>query len=125
MGIQESGMAMAWHSDNRHGQYEASPPQPPFDICLQDDSNGAILKINSSNGAYQFTNCSGVILNGVGTLIKRGSAITLQHYGEDRRVLAKMDAGRGTASVRLISLGITFNISDRNTANNPCACTAP
>jgi len=98
----------------------------PFDICIQDDSNGSILKFNSTTGEYQFSNCSGFTLNGVGSLIQRGSTITLQHYSSDRRVLARIDASvnKGTASIQVFLQGTTFTITDRNTANNTCACTA-
>jgi uncharacterized delta-60 repeat protein len=96
-----------------------------FDVCLQDDSNGNILRFNSTTGDYQFTICSsGLVLGGTGSLIKRGSTITLQHDAADRRVLAKVDGSlnKGTASIQVFSLGRTFTILDRNTSNNACAC---
>ncbi len=101
------------------GAYEASPP---FDICIQDDSSGSILRINSTTGDYQFVNCSGFTLSGMGGLIKRGGTITLQHYASDRRVLARIDTSvsKGTASIQVFSQGTTFTITDRNTANNTC-----
>ncbi|HMG36464.1 MAG TPA: beta-propeller fold lactonase family protein [Blastocatellia bacterium] len=105
----------------------AFPPKDcAFDFCLQDDSNGNLLKINSRTGDYQFTNCSGFILTGTGTLIKQGSTLTLQHYATDRRVFAKNDGSvnRGSASIQVFSSGITFTIFDRNTANNTCSCPA-
>src|SRR5882724_4408526 len=97
---------------------------PPFDVCLQDDSSGDTLKINSTTGDYQFTKCGGLVLSGMGTLIKRGSIITLQHYGPDRRVLATIDnaVNKGFASIQVFSQGTTFTITDRNTTNNTCAC---
>jgi hypothetical protein len=105
------------------GAYEAEG-LPPFDICIQDDSSGSILRINSTTGDYQFTNCLGFMLSGVGGLIKRGGTVTLQHYASDRRVLARIDTGlnKGTASIQLFSTSTTFTITDRNTANNSCAC---
>jgi uncharacterized delta-60 repeat protein len=97
-----------------------------FDICIQDDSNGSILRINSTTGGYEFANCSGFILSGTGALIKRGGIIKLQHYASDRRVLATIDRGvnRATASIQLLSPRTTFTITDRNTADDTCACTA-
>lgn len=97
-----------------------------FDTCLQDDSNGNILQFNSITGEYLFTNCAGLTLGGVGSLVIRGSIITLQQNGPDRRVLARIDksVNRGTASIQILSQGIAFTIMDRNTANNLCACTA-
>jgi hypothetical protein len=108
------------------GAYEVPSPAPPFNICIQDDSNGSILKFNSTTGDYQFTNCAGLTLNGVGTVSQRGGSITLQHYFGDRRVLARIDTSvnRATASIQLLSLGTTLTITDRNTANNTCVCAA-
>ena len=102
-------------------------PIPSFDLCLQDDSNGNLLRLESLTGNYQFTNCSGLVLDGVGTLTKKGGSITLQHYAGDRRVLAKIDTSlsKGTASLQLFPQGITFTITDRNTGNNTCVCRAP
>jgi hypothetical protein len=94
------------------------------DLCLQDDSNGNILQINSTTGRYQFTSCSGLSFGGIGMVTRKGGIITLQHYASDRRVLARIDlsANRGTASIQLLSQGSTFTIIDRNTANNTCTC---
>jgi 6-phosphogluconolactonase (cycloisomerase 2 family) len=93
------------------------------DICIQDESNGNILQINSATGDYQLFNCSGFIISGKGILTKKGSTLTLQHNATDRRVSAKIDGSskRATASIQLFSQG-SFTISDRNTANNTCAC---
>jgi uncharacterized delta-60 repeat protein len=97
-----------------------------FDMCLQDDSNGNLLQFNSTTGDYQFTNCTGFTLGGTGVISTRGSIITLQQNGPDRRVLARIDGGvnKGTASVQILSLGTTFTITDRNTLNNTCSCVA-
>jgi uncharacterized delta-60 repeat protein len=95
-----------------------------FDLCIQDDSSGNLLQINTMTGDYQFTNCAGLTLGSTGTLTKRGSLITLQHNSADRRVLATVDtsAKRATASVQLLSQGQMFSITDRNITNNTCAC---
>ena len=96
----------------------------PFTSCIQDGSNGAILQLNSTTGDYLFTNCRGVTISGTGTLIKRGSMLSLQDMRADRRVVAKVDgsARQGTASVQLFSPLGTFTIIDRNTADNTCSC---
>ncbi|MEN3330718.1 MAG: serine protease [Blastocatellia bacterium] len=103
------------------GAYEAPPP---FDLCIQDESNGNLLQVNTSTGDYQFTNCAGLTIGGKGTLTKRGNQITLQHNATDRRVMASVDTSskRATASVQFFSQGRTFSITDRNIANNPCSC---
>lgn len=96
----------------------------PFDLCLQDESNGNILLINSITGEYQFSNCGGLTLAGFGSLTKKGCQITLQVNGADRRILARIDTclKSGTASIQIPAQGTTFTILDRNTANNTCAC---
>ncbi|HJQ23160.1 MAG TPA: right-handed parallel beta-helix repeat-containing protein [Blastocatellia bacterium] len=103
------------------GAYEASPP---FDLCVQDDSSGSLLQINTSTGEYQFTNCAGLTVGGSGTLTRRGSTITLQHNASDRRVTATIDTatGKATAAIQLYAQGRTFSITDRNINNNTCAC---
>jgi uncharacterized delta-60 repeat protein len=95
-----------------------------FDICLEDNSNGNLLQFNSVTGDYQFTNCSGITLGGTGVVVRKGSSVTLQHNGPDRRILATFVGGanKGTASIKVLSSGARFTITDRNTSNNTCAC---
>lgn len=97
---------------------------PNFDTCIQDESNGNLLKLNTAAGDYQFTNCGGLTVGGTGSISRRGGVITLQHNAPDRRVLARLDtaARKATASIQLLSAGATFNIVDMNTANNTCLC---
>jgi parallel beta helix pectate lyase-like protein len=105
------------------GAYEA-PALVLFDQCIQDDSTGSILKINSTTGDYQFTNCSGFTLSGRGIVTVKGGIISLQHSASDRRVTARLDSNlkRGTASIQVFQQATTLTISDRNTSNNTCAC---
>ena len=103
----------------------AFPPKScDFDICLQDESNGNLLRVNSTTGAYEFTDCKGVTIGGTGRITRRGCLITLEVNGPDRRVLARIDTcmKSGTASVQLFSTGRNFSVFDRNIANNTCAC---
>ena len=95
-----------------------------YDICLQDESNGFLLRINSTTGEYVFTTCLGITLTGTGVIIRRGCLTTLQVNGPDRRLLASIDTCRnaGTVSMQVFSQGRTFTIQDRNTANNTCVC---
>ena len=95
-----------------------------FDLCLQDESNGNLIQVNSTTGAYQFTNCQGVTIGGIGTITTKGCLVTLQVNGPDRRVLARIDTcmKSGIASVQVLSPSRTFSILDRNTSNNSCVC---
>ena len=105
---------------------DTSVPLPSFDICLQDDSSGDFLQINSTTGDYQFIKCGpgGFTLSGTGTVRLRGSIVTLQQNGPDVRVSASIDnaAHRGVASIQVFSRGTTFTVTDRNTINNTCTC---
>ncbi len=96
----------------------------PYDLCLQDETTGATLRVNSTTGDYQFTSCGGVTLLGTAAVTRRGCLITLQVNGPDRRLLARIDtcSKNGFATIQLFSLGTTFSVLDRNTANNICAC---
>ncbi len=102
----------------------SAPPPSSFDICLQDDSSGDFLQINSTTGEYQFTKCGpgGFTLSRTGTVRIRGSVVTLQQNGPDVRVLATITGRRGVASIRVLSSGTTFTITDRDTTNNTCMC---
>ncbi len=137
MGANDEIFDMAIHQDNKvvvAGVRTTTPLQADFvlarynledfNLCLQDESNGNILQINSTTGDYQFTNCSGVIFGGTGTLTRRGSAITLQHNTSDRRVMVSIDtnSNRATASLQMFSQGVAFRLTDRNILNNTCAC---
>jgi hypothetical protein len=96
-----------------------------FNSCIQDDSNGNRLQINTSTGEYSLTNCSGFTVGGTGSITKKGNMMVLQHYAPDRRVLAQIDTAiqRATASIQILSQGRMFTITDRNTSNNICVCT--
>ena len=122
-----AGSPFAAGSSPRPG-IAAFPPAscgPAFDVCLQDDSSGNILRFNKTTGDYLFNRCdTGFMLGGTGTVTIKGSMITLQHNAADRRVFAQMDNAvkSGKASIQVFSLGTTFTIADRNTTNNTCAC---
>jgi hypothetical protein len=95
-----------------------------LDTCIQDESNGNLLQINTTTGEYQFTNCRGLSISGTGTITRRGGFITLQQASGDRRVMVKLDTSinKATATIQLLSQGLTFTITDRNISNNTCAC---
>ena len=96
-----------------------------FDLCIQDDSSGDILQLNSATGDYQFTRCSPrFLLTGRGTVRNQGSLLSLQHDASDRRVLVQLDtsAKKGKASIKVLSPGATFTLMDSDITNNTCAC---
>ncbi len=97
---------------------------PPFNICLQDETNNSLLQIDSTTGNYRFTNCQGFMIGGTGTITTRGCLVTLQVDGPDRRLLARIDTclKSGTGYIQVLSTGRNFSILDRNTSNNGCSC---
>lgn len=105
------------------GSFEA-PAMNLFDFCLRDDGSSNRLLINLTTGDYQFSDCSGFVLGGKATVIKKSSTITLQHISSDRRLQVTIDTinQRATASLQVLSRGKSFSITDRNMLNNICAC---
>jgi len=97
-----------------------------FDLCIQDDSNGNLLKINTTSGEYQFSNCSGLLVGGTAYISRKAGTISLQQNGPDRRLVAKLDGGthKANATLQLFPQGTTYLITDRNTLNNTCSCAA-
>jgi hypothetical protein len=93
--------------------------------CVQDDSNRSSIVLNRVTGDYLITRCNPpLMLTGRGTVRTVGCSVRLEHFASDRRVTATIDTcqKRGTASVQTFSPAALFTITDRNTANNTCAC---
>jgi len=110
-----------------HIFYNYTPPGSypgPFDLCIQDESGGGLLQINTTSGAYQFVSCSGLVAGGTARVSKRGNQITLQQASGDRRLTASIDTGtrKAIATFQLLSQGRTFTIIDRDITNNTCSC---
>jgi hypothetical protein len=96
-------------------------------ICLQDESNGNFMTIEST-GAYSFTSCStGFTLSGTGVLKIKGLITTLEDVKPDRRVTATVDNAlrQGKAAVQTFAPARSFTIRDKNIDNNTCACAGP
>jgi hypothetical protein len=100
--------------------------RPAFDICLQDDLSGDILRIDTAGGDYQFLRCggNGITLDGRGELLRAGCVLALV----DAKVIAVVNhcpvaaPDRGHAIVRVSPLGPTFLINDRDVNNGDCIC---
>lgn len=96
-----------------------------FNFCLQDESNGNMLRFNSDTGEYVFTRCgTSYTLTGNARITVRGCTVTLDHVASDRRILAKVDTcqNKGNVSVQSLSSSASFTIIDRNIKNNSCNC---
>ncbi|HET9532123.1 MAG TPA: hypothetical protein VFQ92_17315 [Blastocatellia bacterium] len=123
--VQPDGRIVAVGHSSRNFAIARYEGVESFDICLQDETSRDTLRINSETGSYRFTRCSsGLVLEGTSSLMKRGSSITFQHLLNDRSISAKVDVGlnKGSASLRIFSLGVTITVIDRDTSNNSCNC---
>jgi hypothetical protein len=100
--------------------------RPAFDICLQDEVNGDILRMDTAGGDYQFLRCdgNGFTLEGRGELLRAGCVLALV----DAKVIAVVNhcpiasPDRGHAIVRVSPHGPTFLINDRDINNSGCVC---
>ncbi|MEN3334736.1 MAG: uncharacterized protein V7641_4101 [Blastocatellia bacterium] len=101
-----------------------------FDLCLQDEANGSILRFNSITGAYQFINCKkGIALAGTGQVKRAGCKTDFLATGPDpkrpdRNITASVNTctQQGSATIKLLASGLTFTIQDADLRNNTCAC---
>jgi uncharacterized delta-60 repeat protein len=101
-----------------------------FDICLQDETNGNLLRLNSATGNYQFQNCAkGQRLTGKGVVSISGCKITLTDSGvnpkkPDRNVQVSVNTctRTGAAMVLMFSSFLRSEINDLNITNNTCIC---
>lgn len=94
-------------------------------VCIQDDSNGNSLLVNSLTGDYVFTNCAnGATYSGRGQVSK---AAGLVFVNDGRRLSAQFDfiptgkTARGSAAFRPGS-GSVLSITDRNIFDSTCGC---
>jgi uncharacterized repeat protein (TIGR01451 family) len=101
-----------------------------FDVCMQDETNGNLLRFNTQSGAYQFINCrKGIALVGTGHVQVAGCKIDLTDTGPDpkhpdRNVTASANTctKQGSATVKIVASGLTFTIQDNDLTNNTCTC---
>ena len=95
-----------------------------YDACVQDDGNDNLLRFNIITSDYEFANCEGLTIDGIGLITRKGALITLQDFSAHRRVLGKVNTStnRATASIQLLSQKMTFTITDRDISNNTCSC---
>lgn len=97
-----------------------------FDICIEDNSNGNFLLLNSTTGAYQFTSCStGFTTTGTGTFTVTGCTTKFSATGS-ATVKATIDTCNHTATA-LVTVTTNrrvtaYNITDSDTTNNSCSC---
>ena len=104
------------------------PPPTPATVCLQDDTdgigNGNRIQFNTATGAYFFTNCVGLIVQGTGQVSRSGNSVILIDERADRKVIVENDicTRTGFATIRLVNPEQLFTVTDSNTANSNCSC---
>jgi len=110
------------------GYLPEEPVSPSYDLCVQDESTGNVLKVNSATGDYQFIKCGtpGAMLTGRGKLKlkKAGCLIKLSQFLSDREVSASINRCKqtGSAAISITTTGQSFALTDGNITNNTCAC---
>lgn len=101
---------------------------PTFDICVQDESTGASLQVNSQTGEYKFSSCGSqpVTLTGRAKIKvkKSGCLLKLSSNASDHSMTASVNICKktGFASISVSANGRTFDVNDGDTTNNTCAC---
>jgi hypothetical protein len=107
------------------GAFEA-PAGPAYDVTIQDDSTGDLLRFNSKSGQYAYVQCgaSTVTLQGGGTVrIISGCQVQLRARGAVAiNAVAYLCRQQGTASVTSPSNGIYDRLTDSNTSDNTNTC---
>ncbi len=120
------GIVDSFYKDNCGALTVTIERAQTFDILLQDNTSGDMLRINSFTGDYQFTRCGaeGFVRNDTGgrrAISRLGSRITLN----DALVSAVVDTAsfRGSATIKNPNLiGPNFAIQDSDTRNNTGTC---
>jgi hypothetical protein len=103
---------------------------PTFNLCLQDESSGNILRVNSDTGEYSFTDCrTGFTLNGKASMKVNACMIHLQDKKSgqgkaDRKinVIVHTCSNKANGVIHSFTANRTFIINDSNTLNNMCSC---
>ncbi|MCI0489554.1 MAG: HYR domain-containing protein [Blastocatellia bacterium] len=100
-----------------------------FDVCIEDDSNPGsgivFISTGPNKGDYRIC-CGGQTLTGRGTVSLKNGVLSLTHFHPTRRVQAYlfMNQQRGSASLQSPPTAFPCTISDSNTTNNSCSCSA-
>lgn len=97
-----------------------------YNLCLQDETTGDVLRVNTLTGEYQLTRCgaAGFTLNGRAALSRQGCELRLR----DGRLFAVISdcgynsARSGEAALRLNPLGPILFLNDRDLTDNTCLC---
>lgn len=96
-----------------------------YDLCMQDENSGDVLRVNSLTGDYLFIRCAGggQTLAGRGRISRQGCTLRLNSATVEAEIDGcSYDIQRGKASVKRSLVGPAFAINDQNLDDNTCDC---
>jgi photosystem II stability/assembly factor-like uncharacterized protein len=98
----------------------------PFPICLKDDTNGHVLRVNTSVGEFEFVNCrKGWSVRGRLNALINGCKTELTSVGKTGlRISALINTCTRRGSASVIVDGKSYSIADPNITNSDCNCSA-
>jgi hypothetical protein len=99
-----------------------------FDFCVQQDAPKRFLEVNSTTGAYRYTDCSkNIIRTGTGSAFEYFCKVDYSGSGTTSSASALFNPctkkGDATIQVKIGNLTQTVKISDKDITNNDCQCT--
>jgi photosystem II stability/assembly factor-like uncharacterized protein len=99
----------------------------PFPICLRDDTNGNVLRINTSVGEFEFVNCrKGWNVRGPLTTTVRGCKTELTGGGRTGlRLSGLINTCTKQGSATITVDGKSYSIADPSISGNECNCSVP
>ncbi|MFL6216504.1 MAG: hypothetical protein ACJ74J_21655 [Blastocatellia bacterium] len=105
--------------------YHLTVPAPTYDLCIQDDDNGCMLRMSSATGDYVFTNCrKGISISGKGVMSGLACKVYLQGKTADHQLSVTMNTCThvGTATLKSYATGKSMTITDSNMADDTGVC---
>jgi hypothetical protein len=101
-----------------------------FDFCVQQDAPKRFLEVNSTTGAYRYTDCSkNIVRTGTGSAFEYFCKVDYSGSGTTSSATALFNPctkkGDATIQVKIGNLTQTVKISDKDITNNDCQCATP
>jgi hypothetical protein len=105
-------------------------PVKVYNVCLQDEATGDVLRLMYQTGEYLYCRkMDGFTLAGTGTVQYNNACyFQMQHQGQTStpprilNVQVQKCANYGSAMVQVLNLGFTRYLMDGNLTNNTCIC---
>jgi hypothetical protein len=101
-----------------------------FDFCVQQEAPKRFLEVNSTTGAYRYTDCSkNIVRTGTGSAFEYFCKVDYSGSGTTSSATALFNPctkkGDATIQVKIGNLTQTVKISDLDITNNDCKCPTP